>query len=183
MWWSNQGTNQPLYRANRMGRPAQILNVQWLGNLGLIEENLQKEGWSIAPNTTLGLILARLSESHNAIRFPVLSQLYLEEPPVLVMVKRLNNHVLILRLWDGRTVFTDSDMPLWVGNVDYYHPSKLGLFHHPKPELVAVTLDPPVKIFEQDLKNYTWKQLSYTPQQQLTWDGQVVMVKSREEKR
>jgi hypothetical protein len=181
--------NEPLYRANRMGKPAQILNVQWVGNLGLIEDSLENQGWNIAPNTTLGLMLARFSEARDAIKFPVFSQLYLEEPPVLVMVKRLDNHLLILRLWDGRTMFTDSDLPLWVGNVDYYTPSKTGIFHHPKLETTAVTDKPAVKIFEQDLKSYTWKQLSYTPAQQqklspdLAWDGQVVMVKSREERR
>jgi len=188
-WWQDQGMNEPLYRASRTGKPAQILNVQWVGNLGLIEENLQNQSWSIAPNTTLGLMLARFTAPQNAIRFPVFSQLYLEEPPVLVMVKRLDDHLLILRLWDGRTLFTDSDLPLWVGNVDYYHPTKTGIFHHPQMDNTVVTDIPAVKIFEHDLKNYTWKQLSYTPAQQeklspdLAWDGQVVMVKSREESR
>ncbi|HEV2614918.1 MAG TPA: phosphatase PAP2 family protein [Gammaproteobacteria bacterium] len=188
-WWNDQGMNEPLYRASRVGKPSQVLNIQWVGNLGLIEESLQGKGWNIAPNTTLGLVLARLSESHGAIRFPVLSQLYLEEPPVLVMTKPLTGHLLVLRLWDGRTQFTDSDLPLWVGNVDYYNPSKVGLFHHAKVETKTVVSDvPAVKVFEQDLEGYTWKQLSYTPEQRqklspdLAWDGQVVMVRSREEK-
>jgi membrane protein DedA with SNARE-associated domain/membrane-associated phospholipid phosphatase len=188
-WWQDQGMTEPLYRANRVGKPTQILNVQWIGNLGLMEESLQNQGWHISPNTTLGLVLARLSEPKDAIRMPVLSQLYLEEPPVLVMTKPLNGHLLILRLWDGKTLFTDSDMPLWVGNVDYYEPSKMGLFHHPKAVVSPVVIsESAIKILEQDLKNYTWKQLSYTAAQRqalspdLAWDGQVVMVKSREEK-
>lgn len=187
-WWQTQGMSEPLYRASRMGNPAQILNVQWVGNLSLIEENLQNKGWVIAPNTTLGLILARLTESHDAIHLPVLSQLYLDEPPVLVMTKRLNGSLLMLRLWDGKTLFTDSHLPLWVGNVDYYHPSKVGLFHRPKLQTVLDNHETPaVKVLEKDLSAYTWKQLSYTPVQQqtlspnLVWDGQMVMIKSRRE--
>jgi len=189
-WWQTQVINEPLYRASRIGNPSQVLNIQWVGNLGLIEENLQNKGWVIAPHTTLGLILARLTEPAGAIRLPVLSQLYLEEPPVLVMTKRLNGHLLMLRLWDGRTSFTDIDLPLWIGNIDYYYPSRVGLFHHPKllPSPV-VDETPAVKLLEKDLGGYMWKQLSYTPVQQqtlspnLAWDGQMLMIKPRGEQR
>ncbi len=190
-WWNQQGMTEPLYRASRVGNPSQILNVQWVGNLGIIEENLENKGWVIAPNTTVGLILARLTQPEGSIHLPVLTQLYLEEPPVLVMTKRLNGHLLMLRLWDGKTSFTDSEFPLWVGNIDYYHPSKVGLFHHPKLVSSPSTNEniPPVKLLEKDLDAYTWKQLSYTPVQQktlspnLVWDGQMVMIKSRGEER
>ena len=143
-WWESAGQDEPSYRENRVGKPVQVLNIQWAGNLEAIEENLIEQGWVISPNTTIGMILDRLSRPKHAtgIKLPVLTQLYLDQHPVLVMTKARDQ--LVLRLWDGKTLFSDTDLPLWIGNVDYYH-------HSDKNKVL------PVILFEKDLKSYVWK--------------------------
>jgi len=168
-WWKNDGIDEPLYRANRLGRAVQAFNIQWAGNLEAIEENLLNQGWRMSPNTTVGMILDRLSQPKETIRLPVLTQLYLEQHPVLVMTKFSDSHLLVLRLWDGKTTFTNSGLPLWIGNIDY---DKKG------------TDISPVAVFVKDLGAYRWKQLRYpSPWQKLSskWDGQMVLIKPLEE--
>lgn len=180
-WWSEEGAEEPLYRLNRTGKPTQVLNVQWVGDLSVIETDLLVQGWSTSPSNLLNIVLNKISKQSNTLELPVLPQLYLDTRPTLVMTKPLAPHtLLVLSLWDAHTMFSDSDMPLWLGNVTYYHSWQTGLFHlHPRE--VAIPTQSAIAALAQDLQNYTWKQVSYEPSiqmnaQDLWWDGQVLLI-------
>ncbi len=164
-WWQNNGLQEPLYRLDRLGKPVETFNVQWVGNLIDIEQGLLNKGWRISPNTTLGLVLDRLAKQNTSLELPLLPQLYLDQRPVLVMIKPIDSShsILVLSLWDAKTTFADSHLPLWLGTVTYYHVWQTGLFHlHPKrqyfPTLSAL------QILEQDLSFNQWKLTQYTHQ-------------------
>jgi len=181
-WWDTEGIDEPLYRLNRTGKPAQVLNVQWAGNLHHIERTLVAKGWEVSPNTALGAILNRMNKTTKKVETPVIPQLYLDQRPVLMMTKTIDkNSLLILTLWDSKTRFSDSELPLWLGNISYFHIWETGYFHL-HPPLVVLPALPPISVLEKDLSAYAWKQLSYPLSSQkdfakLKWDGQVVLLK------
>src|SRR5262249_25470014 len=120
-WWEYDGIDEPLYRLDRTGKPAQVLNVQWAGSIDNIKANLITHGWHIAPNTLFDAILERINKSpktEKKIELPVVPPLYLEQHPVLVMTKNLESpdRLLLLSLWNSKTQFTNVSLPLWLGN-------------------------------------------------------------------
>jgi len=120
-WWVENGAEEPIYRLNRTGNPAQIFNIQWAGDLSKIEESLIANGWQVSPHSSMTIILNRISKQKKTLELPVLPQLYLDQRPVLIMVKTLqpSNSLLVLSLWDSKTTFKDSGLPLWLGNVSF----------------------------------------------------------------
>jgi membrane protein DedA with SNARE-associated domain/membrane-associated phospholipid phosphatase len=185
-WWRENGVQEPLYRLNRTGKPTQVLNVQWAGDIAEIEADLLLRGWATAPNNLLNLLVDRIAKQSKRLELPVLPQLYLEQRPVLVMSKELSPHTLIvLSLWDAHTMFTDSDLPLWLGNITYYHSWQTGFFHlHPRD--IILPQQSVVASLIGDLQNYTWKQISYNPLPQQNgqrswWDGQLLMIQPTKE--
>ncbi len=189
-WWNYDGIDEPFYRLDRTGKPAQVLNVQWAGNVENIKNSLIAKGWHVSPNTTLDAILQRLNKSPRSAKkmeMPVLPPLYQEQRPVLVMTKNLDSSdsLLLLSLWNSKTRFTNSVIPLWLGNVRYLYAGQAGFFHL-RPQKVSISARPAVTLLEDDLGDYVWKQLSYpfSPNNvfaKLDWDGQIVLVKPKNE--
>jgi len=189
-WWNYDGIDEPFYRLGRTGKPAQVLNVQWAGNIENIKNNLMAKGWHVSPNTTFEAILERLnkpSKTRKKMEMPVLPPLYQEQRPVLVMTKNVDSSdsLLLLRLWNSKTRFTDSSTPLWLGNVTYLYAWQAGFFHL-HPQKVNLSAQPAVTFLEEDLDDYVWKQLSYpfsahNAFAKLEWDGQIVLVKPKNE--
>ncbi len=119
-WWEQQGKHLPFYRINRFGLSSQILNLQWLGDLAAIQTTLLANGWEVPPKTDWVSILHRLSDVNSAEHLPLVSPIYLDKDPSLVLIKRTNDDkkLTVLRLWDSRVIIKDSKEPLWVGSVE-----------------------------------------------------------------
>lgn len=189
-WWNYDGIDEPFYRLDRTGKPAQALNVQWAGNIENIKNNLIAKGWHVSPNTTLEAIFERINKhpkTDKKVDMPVLLPLYLDQRPVLVMTKNLDSpdSLLLLSLWNSKTKFTDSNIQLWLGNVTYLYTWQAGFFHL-HPQKVNLSVLPAVTLLEGDLGDYVWKQLSYpfSPHNafaKLEWDGQIVLIKPKTE--
>jgi len=138
-WWDWQGDHLPLYRINRFGLSEQILNLQWLENLDTIKSTLQKNGWQIPPKIDWITVLHRLSDVESAEHLPLVSPLYLDKQPVLVVIKHLNGKkLLVLRLWDSNVILSPSNKPLWVGTVEIVPRTYSWLFKR-KRQNVAIT--------------------------------------------
>jgi membrane protein DedA with SNARE-associated domain/membrane-associated phospholipid phosphatase len=186
-WWDHEGIDEPLFRMNRTGKPGQILNVQWASDLEDIQQNLMTKGWRVSPNTTFGLILNRVNKQTKNIELPILLPLYLDQRPSLVMTKTIDSsqNILILSLWDSKTGFQDAEIPLWLGTIMYYPISETGLFRLPKSKINLHAV-PAIKILENDVSDFDWKQLSYSllasrVSTQLEWDGQIVLIRPKDE--
>lgn len=123
-WWQESPSLPPLYRSNRVGKPVQIMNVQWLDNLNTIQKTLTAHGWVI--QRKLGVISAinSLSSNDKQKKLPILQPLYLGQKPILIALKQAPglNQFMRLQLWSSKLTFTDSNLPLWVGTIEYQIP-------------------------------------------------------------
>lgn len=118
-WWNQKNDHLPLYRLNRFGFSSQILNLQWTGDISKIRNLLLSNGWGIPSNVDWITVLHRVSDVQSAEHLPLVSPLYMDKNPALVLVKSTSNHKLIvLRLWDSNIEFKDWHEPLWVGTVE-----------------------------------------------------------------
>jgi undecaprenyl-diphosphatase len=122
-WWNQTGGNStnndlPLYRLNRFGLSTQILNLQWLSNLDSIHNTLLQNGWQISPARDWITILHRISDVQSTEHLPVVSPLYLDKEPVLVLIKEVGKKLVVLRLWNPNVSIQNVNQTLWVGTVE-----------------------------------------------------------------
>lgn len=119
-WWEQQNDYLPLYRINRFGLAQQIFNVQWVGNLSKIKEILLQNGWRKPPKRDWISILYRLTDVRSTESLPLVSPLYLDKKPVLVLIKSINDNkkLLALRFWKSNIAFANSNQLLWVGTFE-----------------------------------------------------------------
>ncbi len=131
-WWLQKGNYFPLHRVNRLGLPAKIFNVQWVGNLPDIQALLIKNGWEIAPKHDWLRVLYRITAVNSTEHLPLVSPTYLDNAPVLVLIKRANgsNKLLVLRLWDSHISIKHSTKPIWMGSLEFAPSTYSWLFKH-----------------------------------------------------
>ena len=163
-WWAQGGGTQiPVYRENRFGKPIQMINVQWLGRLIRVENALQQKGWHKVARPSLAVFMSGLLSKNASQQMPMLSQLYEDRRPVLMMTKYLaGQHALIvLRLWDAH-LQAHTGTPLWVGTVAYHQPwGSRFLRHNNHTAVTGTDLIPATRILTQDLPKQSWKQKFY----------------------
>lgn len=119
-WWEQTDNHIPLYRNNRLGKPFEMLTIQWAGNLNTIEQQLQQIGWqSVPPNLSARNVLKRAAIEHDAFRLTLIPQQFQARNPVLLMV-RIKDHQQppwVLRLWNSDITLTHPHQPLYVGSI------------------------------------------------------------------
>lgn len=155
-WWNHAEQNNPIYRTNRFGRPIEMINLQWAGNLPEIHHALKKQGWHDLPKNALLRALNNLTNKDRKQQLPILSQLYEDRKPVLIMTKVVEelNTLLIIRLWDAH-LSLDSDTPIWLGSVEYYHARRS---HN---HSVIQTYLSSTNLLLKDLNSFNYKQVNY----------------------
>lgn len=159
-WWNNTGKQPPLYRTNRFGKPIEIINLQWAGSLPAIEKGLIQHGWSPLPKNLLLRALYSLDKKKRNQQLPILSQLYEDRKPVLVMMKfdKTMNALLILRLWDAHLTLHNGQ-PLWIGIVNYHKAWHMQfLRHESEPNLPSA---PAIAALIKDLTEVDWREKFY----------------------
>jgi hypothetical protein len=143
-WWSQQGKQFPLYRVNRLGLPAKIFNVQWLGDLADIQKILLKSGWEVAPKRDWLRVLYRITAVHSTEHLPLFSPTYLDSAPVLVLLKvpKGTNKLLVLRFWNSYLRINHASQPLWMGSIEFAPSTYSWLFQkkHKHEKMLTPTL-------------------------------------------
>lgn len=187
-WWQQGLPDFPLYRKNRLGRPIQTLNIQWLGNLIDLQSELEAHGWQQSSNPIwldwINYFVAK-DQSH---QLPINSGVFNDRRPVLEMTKfepKLNK-LIILRLWLSHVDISDSDLPLYVGAVNFKVESQFhwNLHFEKKLPIKFEANDNPLYYLSQDLADLTWKSLYYPKQsplnhhEDLNWNGYVLMIRA-----
>lgn len=140
-WWNQVTQDAPLYRTNRIGRPTQVFNLQWAGNLSEIEATLKMHGWkSFHVRSFADVILQLLQQTDFARRRPLMAQLYNARPPVLGMIHYYakGQPSLVIRLWQTNVLLLPDKTPLWVGTVAYHVVSKHFVFFHTSRMIPAI---------------------------------------------
>ncbi len=130
-WWYHQDTAIPsAYRTSHFGKPLEPINLQWASPLGTIHDALIAQGWQAQSKFDLSEALKHFSWHKNTELLPLFPHLYRDRPPVLTLTLTQNDHILILRLWNAYTYFTDTEIPLWYGVLDAQSLKKQPLLHH-----------------------------------------------------
>lgn len=122
VWWAQQQPILPIYRLNRVGKRTSLLNIQYSGDLSLLESSLKEYGWETHNETFFAKIIMRLNDS-NTSRLPLLAQLYQNKRPELIMTyKNKQNNVLFqLIIWESNYNLHNGNNPLWIGSVYATH--------------------------------------------------------------
>ncbi len=119
-WWSQKNLALPIYRQNRLGKPAEPMNIQYVGEIRQVEGILTSQGWTANPDLTL--LKATLEKIVNPPSnfSTLLPSLYLNNPPILYMVKNFPDKKLILKLWISNVYLDLTWEPLYVGSIVQY---------------------------------------------------------------
>ncbi len=160
-WWLQKGNHFPLRRVNRIGLPVKIFNVQWNENIDTIKALLLENGWEIAPKGDWIRVLYRVTSVNSTEHLPLVSPTYLDNAPVLVLIRRQDksNKLLVLRFWRSYLSIIDSKNPVWMGSLEYAPSTYSWLFKHRHSSEVTLT---PSLLFATKPANYEIKETTVT---------------------
>lgn len=184
---SQNTVNIPLYRTNRLGKPNEAFNVEWLGDLNVIKNSMIKQGW-VEQSTLLNNLPAfvhRLAGDSAEGHLPLMPKLYHNKPPALVMTKSTDkiDTILVLSLWQSDIQITDSNLPLWLGVISYnkLQPFSLTMYSKKnKAKFIGAT-----EKLMSDLHDFQYQEVIYPVDKQpiemrsLNWDGTVFLISPR----
>lgn len=119
IWWNQHKPILPLYRLNRIGNRISLLNIQYVGDLDILQNSLEQKGWEPHTESFFAKLLMRMNTQSNEIKFPLLAQLYENKPPELVMTYKDIQSQLILELniWESNYNILELNKPLWIGTI------------------------------------------------------------------
>ncbi|MCX7114666.1 MAG: VTT domain-containing protein [Gammaproteobacteria bacterium] len=160
-WWNQDRSLIPLYSRNRVGKITGVFNVQYVGSVNTIEQALKKQGWVTQKRSLLHTVLKHMDNRATAPLPPLADSIYLNQPPVLTMVRFVPHQPMILRfqLWHSNYHLMSLHYPIWVGHIQKirYH----------KPYLL-LSQDQALMHFSKELHGFTLKKLPIPMTQTLT---------------
>lgn len=145
LWWNQTQPLLPIYRPNRIGNYVSVFNIQYVGSISSLERALTNFGWQKIDDSLFNSLLTRVSGQSSAHDLPLMSQLYLNHRPVLMMTyqPKDGNPVQILRIWRSNYHLKNFRQPIWLGSV---HPRKL-VKPHEANKRIANPANHPVSLF------------------------------------
>ncbi len=158
-WWNSKYSLLPIYRHNRFGKPTQVLNLQWRGDLQNIKKSLLQKGWQQPSYFGLHALKQKLSGKKVTVLSPLAAQVQFHNP-VLILVKPLQQTkgYLILHLWDIN--YRTNKQPLFLGNISYHLlEGKHWLWHHKK--LCTHIYSAAIKKLKADLHIWKFKGINF----------------------
>jgi len=119
VWWNQQRPLLPLYTTDHIGQHTGLLNIQYAGSLQKIRETLEANGWKEKSNSIFYSLLMRAGSQNPADKLPLMSQLYLNKAPVLVLTYNSQDEskLIILSLWRSNYHLRHYLQPLWLGSL------------------------------------------------------------------
>lgn len=118
-WWNQQPPFLPYYKYNRLGHIIGLFNIQYSGNLDAFKNQLEKEGWELHKQSFFQGLLRHMDRQEEAT-MPLLSQLYLNKKPELVMtLKQEGTGIeLVLRMWESNYFLDKDGSWIWIGSIE-----------------------------------------------------------------
>ncbi|KTD60208.1 Legionella secretion system protein Y [Legionella sainthelensi] len=122
-WWQQKKPILPIYQLSRIGKRISLLNLQYAGDLYLFQHSLEDHGWESHLDSFFSNLLMHMNKEPNRVKLPLLTQLYENKPPVLIMTytEKKSDLILELRIWESNYTLLNSNKPLWIGSI---HSSK-----------------------------------------------------------
>lgn len=124
-WWEQQKPILPIYHLTRLGKKNSLLNIQYQGELSLLQSSLIKAHWETHDETFLKKVIMRVNADSNKVQVPLLTQLYDNKRPELIMTyqDQKSNIIFELIIWESNYSLYHSNNPLWIGTL-YATPCK-----------------------------------------------------------
>lgn len=178
-WWENSTQYIPLIRFNRLHQAVQPLNIQWLGNLKQIKQQLRD--WKIIEPSKNNLSLAIKKITHQNIEDQqgLLQPLYHFRAAALEAYYHHNGKLFILQLWPSCTHIINSSDTLWVGNLSLRQPSTQLFKRHQYLSVLPKKLLQ--YIFNQQKIKITQYNVSIKIMRKLNWNGQIALIKQKKQ--
>ncbi len=177
--------SMPLYRINRFGKPIEAFNLIYAGNLTALEQVLQKNGWELQKSKMdFNNVIKSISPSYSHL--PLFTQLYHNKKMIRLFTKTnsKNDKAYILRLWPSEIDLIDSDVQVWIGDVENHRfNSTLFSWEHfkSKPIFIGAT-----EILAKDLqRNFNlWHRTHSSEKDQkqlseLKWDKKLLIIREK----
>ncbi len=119
VWWDQQKPILPIYHLNRIGNRISILNIQYVGDLDLLQNSLEAHGWKTHSESFFTKLLMKMNTKSDEIKFPLLAQLYENKSPELIMTFQdpLSHMILELDIWESNYNIIELNRPLWIGTI------------------------------------------------------------------
>lgn len=120
-WWDQQKPMLPLYRLNRLGNRISLINIQYEGTLESLQNSLLNNNWKIRSNSFFKNLLIKMNNQSDEVSLPLLTQLYENKSPTLIMTykDKKSQAIFILRIWESNYQMDLTKKPLWVGSIDF----------------------------------------------------------------
>lgn len=120
-WWNQTDPLLPVFTTNRIGQRIGLFNIQYSGTLAGFEHALANQGWKKQNDPVFYALLLRAGGKYSAKKLPLMSQLYLNKKPKLIMTYPLKQGqaMYILRIWRSNYHLGDVSQPIWLGSVIY----------------------------------------------------------------
>lgn len=157
-WWQQNEPLLPIFRRNRIGQPISLFNIQYVGSLKAFVKTMENSGWAPLEENIYHSVLRKLSGHPMFHGSPLLPQLYLNRPPVLVlsMQPKPESPVLIFRMWRSNFEILPNHEPIWVGSMH-----TLGPLNPMAPE--RKTCLNPASLLLPHLLNYAYRIVTIPP--------------------
>lgn len=123
-WWGQTQPILPLYTKNRVGQHTGLFNIQYAGSIERLQKALVQKGWKNQPNSFFYTLLVRAG-GKKLDSLPLLSQLYHNKKPRLVMTYSLPNkkRIFVLQIWRSNYHLSEYNQPIWLGSIKPHLPS------------------------------------------------------------
>lgn len=175
-WWSDNGTEFPLFVTNRFGTPQNRLTIQWASNILTINKTLSKKGWHHPIAHNWATAIQHPEESHH-FHLYLKTLLFRDKKPEFLFVKQIEHdkYTLALRLWRTEYHFNSYPQSLWAGILS---------IHSNNPEQTPMPLNgEEIKYFLDALDTQAFKlidlQMEDTQHHHIIANSQLLMIKPK----
>ncbi|HJN38538.1 MAG TPA: bifunctional DedA family/phosphatase PAP2 family protein [Gammaproteobacteria bacterium] len=113
-WQHQLPGSLPYIRKSRFNFPISALNLQYLGSLDSLQQQLSTHGWQIIPSINISSIITAWHNS--SAEPPFIQPLYLNQPPIVSLQKNTSTkETHTIKLW--KSSYTIANQTLYVGTL------------------------------------------------------------------
>lgn len=182
-WWTLGWQELELYRNDFRALNTQPFNIQWVGAIDKLEQQLRLLGWSTPPPLNFSSAMRWLNTNTPLTDLPLLPHIHNGLHEVVSFVYPINaNQQWVLRLWPSHYYTRDCNLQIWQGALSLQATHQaLALLSFPRTE--AEFVSPTAAIGEQ-LQQIRSKVVYRYPANSIpegaSWDGELLLLQSHQ---
>ncbi|MCF6217600.1 MAG: VTT domain-containing protein [Gammaproteobacteria bacterium] len=182
-WWRSAWRESPAFRIDLEGEQKQPLNIQWLGELTSLRQQLEAQGWYAPEPVTASGVLRWLLPHPQLVELPVLPQFHNGQQQALLLIRpNVSKHastapLWVLRLWPTTVQLEPGAKKLWFGTVTGLREQCLPLICFPRS---TADYEPALVELEPLLSGKEWQRvdrISIKQSEQQPMDYSVLLIR------